>query len=163
MLHIQHCVNPHLAGYQAFGSVVDQTLPYRMLRKLFHKDVALATDASPLFCMTPYILFGTMVLSAAMAATSRRHAKRDLQALSSETGGIAFFPATLKDVDSVAAEVARDIRNQYAIAYHSPRASKGGYHTVKVEAHASGHGKLTVYTRSGYRSKQSSSGIAQKP
>jgi Ca-activated chloride channel family protein len=92
-----------------------------------------------------------------------RHAKRDLQALSSETGGIAFFPNTLKDVDSVAAEVARDIRNQYTIAYHSPQAPIGGYHTVKVEAHASGHGKLTVYTRSSYRSKQSSSGIAQKP
>jgi Ca-activated chloride channel homolog len=92
-----------------------------------------------------------------------RHAKRDLQALSSETGGIAFFPNTLKDVDSVAAEVARDIRNQYAVAYHSPQASMGGYHTVKVEAHALGHGKLTVYTRSGYRSKQSSSGTAQKP
>lgn len=85
-----------------------------------------------------------------------RHAKRDLLALSSETGGIAFFPATLKDVDSVAAEVARDIRNQYAVAYHSPQASMGGYHTVKVEAHASGDGKLTVYTRSGYLSKQSS-------
>lgn len=42
------------------------TQPYRMLRKLFHKDVALATDASPLFRMTPYILFGTMVLSAAI-------------------------------------------------------------------------------------------------
>ena len=92
-----------------------------------------------------------------------RHAKRDLQALSSETGGIAFFPAALKDVDSVAAEVARDIRNQYAIAYHSPHASIGGYHTVQVEAHASGLGKLTVYTRSGYRSKQASSGTAQKP
>jgi hypothetical protein len=89
-----------------------------------------------------------------------RHAKRDLQALSSETGEIAFFPNTLKDVDSVAAEVARDIRNQYAIAYHSPQAFTDGYHTVKVEAHASGHGKLTVYTRSGHRSKQSSSGIA---
>jgi Ca-activated chloride channel family protein len=92
-----------------------------------------------------------------------RHAKHDLEALSSETGGIAFFPATLKDVDSVAAEVARDIRNQYAVAYHSPQASIGGYHAVKVEAHASGRGKLTVYTRSGYRSKESSSGIAQKP
>ncbi len=40
--------------------------PYRMLRKLFSKDVALATDASPLFRMTPYILFGTMVLAAAI-------------------------------------------------------------------------------------------------
>jgi Ca-activated chloride channel homolog len=92
-----------------------------------------------------------------------RHAKRDLQALSSETGGIAFFPSALKDVNSVAAEVARDIRNQYAIAFHSPQASNGGYHTVKVEAHTSGRGKLTVYTRSGYRSKQSSSGIALRP
>lgn len=41
-------------------------LPYRMLRKLFHKDAALATEASPLFRTTPYILFGTMVLAAAI-------------------------------------------------------------------------------------------------
>jgi VWFA-related protein len=82
-----------------------------------------------------------------------RYAKRDLQALSRETGGIAFFPASLKDIDPVAAEVARDIRNQYVLAYHSPQASAGGYHTVKVEAHAQGHPKLTVYTRSGYRSR----------
>ncbi len=39
---------------------------YRMLRKLFDKDVALATAASPLFRATPYILFGTMVLAAAI-------------------------------------------------------------------------------------------------
>jgi VWFA-related protein len=92
-----------------------------------------------------------------------RHAKRDLQTLSSETGGIAFFPSSLKDIDSVTAEVARDIRNQYAIAYHSSQASVSGYHTVKVEAHAPGHGKLTVYTRSGYPSKQSTSNSARKP
>ncbi len=83
-----------------------------------------------------------------------RHAKHDLRALSSETGGIAFFPGSLKDIDSVAAEVARDIRNQYAIAYHSPR-TLGGYHKVKVEARDQGHGRLTVYTRPGYFSKQS--------
>ena len=40
--------------------------PYRMLRKLFSKDVALANDASPLFRATPYVLFGTMVLAAAI-------------------------------------------------------------------------------------------------
>jgi VWFA-related protein len=92
-----------------------------------------------------------------------RHAKHDLEALSSETGGIAFFPESLKDIDAVAAEVARDIRNQYAIAYHSPQASVGGYHSLKVEAHAAGHGRLTVHTRLGYLSKQSSSGGSQKP
>lgn len=40
--------------------------PYRMLRKLFQKDVALAANATPLFRMTPYILFGSMVLAAAI-------------------------------------------------------------------------------------------------
>jgi Ca-activated chloride channel homolog len=83
-----------------------------------------------------------------------RHAKHDLQALSSQTGGIAFFPASLKDIDSVAAEVARDIRNQYAIAYHPAGGSTGGYHSVKVEVHDPAHGKLTAYTRSGYASSQ---------
>jgi formate hydrogenlyase subunit 4 len=39
---------------------------YRLLRKLFDKDVALAATASPLFRMTPYIFFGTMVLAAAI-------------------------------------------------------------------------------------------------
>ncbi|HEV2275217.1 MAG TPA: NADH-quinone oxidoreductase subunit H [Acidobacteriaceae bacterium] len=40
--------------------------PYRMLRKLFHKDAALVDGASPLFRTTPYVLFGTMVLAAAI-------------------------------------------------------------------------------------------------
>jgi Ca-activated chloride channel family protein len=79
-----------------------------------------------------------------------RRARHALQALSSETGGIAFFPGSLKDIDSIAAEVARDIRNQYAVAYHSAGSSANGYHTVKVEARASGHSKLSVYTRTGY-------------
>ncbi|MFP5211553.1 MAG: respiratory chain complex I subunit 1 family protein [Acidobacteriota bacterium] len=42
------------------------TQTYRMLRKLFHKDAALAVDASPLFRTAPYVLFGTMVLAAAI-------------------------------------------------------------------------------------------------
>ena len=82
-----------------------------------------------------------------------RHARHDLQALSKETGGIAFFPSSLKDIDSVAAEVARDIRNQYAVAYRPARTPRTAYHTVKVEASAPGHGKLTVHTRAGYFAK----------
>jgi len=41
-------------------------LPWRMLRKLFSKDAALAAHASALFRSTPYVLFGTMVLAAAI-------------------------------------------------------------------------------------------------
>ncbi len=80
-----------------------------------------------------------------------RRAKRALQMLSSETGGVAFFPKGLNEVDEIAAEVARDIRSQYTIGYHSTKpASLGGYRLVKVEAHAQGYGKLIVRTRTGY-------------
>ncbi len=83
-----------------------------------------------------------------------RRAKRALQLLSSETGGIAYFPKSLDYVDQICAEVARDIRNQYTIGYHSTKpASQGGYRIVKVVASAAGHGKLTVRTRSGYYPK----------
>jgi len=40
--------------------------PYRVLRKLFHKDVALATHASWLFRSAPYVVFATMVVAAAI-------------------------------------------------------------------------------------------------
>lgn len=78
-------------------------------------------------------------------------AKRALELLSSETGGIAFFPRSLADVDPIAAEVAQDIRNQYTIGYHSTKPeSIPGYRTVRVEARAPGYGRLTVRTRTGY-------------
>jgi len=40
--------------------------PYRSLHKLFYKDAVLATNASPLFRAAPYVVFGTMVLAAAL-------------------------------------------------------------------------------------------------
>ena len=40
--------------------------PYRGIAKLFHKDAVLAHDASPLFRVAPYIVFGAMTLAAAV-------------------------------------------------------------------------------------------------
>jgi Ca-activated chloride channel family protein len=78
-------------------------------------------------------------------------ARSDLERLSAETGGIAYFPHSLSDVNDISAEVARDIRNQYIVGYHSSKpTSMGGYRSVRVEASAPGHGKLIVRTRKGY-------------
>ena len=78
-------------------------------------------------------------------------ARRALQLLSDETGGLAFFPKNLGQVDQIAAEVARDIRNQYTISYHSSKpASLGGYRVVHVDAKAKGYSKLSVRTKPGY-------------
>ena len=40
-------------------------LPYRTIRKLFHKDAVVAANASPLFRITPYVVFAAMALAAA--------------------------------------------------------------------------------------------------
>jgi Ca-activated chloride channel family protein len=77
-----------------------------------------------------------------------------LERLSEETGGVAYFPTSLADVNAVAGRVAYDIRNQYVVAYHSSRpVSQGGYRSVRVEARAPNHNRLSVRTRRGYFAK----------
>ncbi len=80
-----------------------------------------------------------------------RHARRVLETLSEQTGGVAYFPRSVKEVDEIAAQVAQDIRTQYTIAYHSTKSpTLGGYREVHVDAKAKGFGKLSVRTRTGY-------------
>ncbi len=81
----------------------------------------------------------------------QRRARRALQTIAERTGGIAFLPKNSQEVDEISRTVAHDIRSQYTIGY-KPTTPKnaGGYRTIRVEARAKGHGKLTVRTRSGY-------------
>jgi Ca-activated chloride channel homolog len=81
----------------------------------------------------------------------QRRARRALQEIASRTGGVAFLPRTLDEVDEISSSVAHDIRNQYTIGY-KPTTPKSvpGYRTIHVDARAKGYGKLTVRTRSGY-------------
>jgi len=80
-----------------------------------------------------------------------KRAKKALQILSDRTGGIAFFPKTLDEVDDISKNIANDIRNQYAIGYKptNPKGA-GGFRQIHVDAKAKGHGKMVVRTKSGY-------------
>jgi VWFA-related protein len=80
-----------------------------------------------------------------------RRARRALETIAERTGGIAFLPKTLDDVDEISRTVAHDIRSQYTIGY-KPKTPKsaGGYRSIHVDAHAKGYKKLTVRTRTGY-------------
>jgi Ca-activated chloride channel family protein len=80
-----------------------------------------------------------------------KRARHALEIIAQRTGGLAFFPKTLDEVDEISRQVAHDIRNQYTIGYKptNPRGT-GGFRQVKVEAKAKGHGKLMVRTKSGY-------------
>ena len=80
-----------------------------------------------------------------------RHARRVLETLAEQTGGAAYFPKSLNQVDEIASAVAKDIRTQYTISYHSTKSpTLGGYREVHVEAKAKSMGRLSVRTRTGY-------------
>jgi VWFA-related protein len=84
-----------------------------------------------------------------------KRAKRALEQLALQTGGVAFFPRDLGEVDTISKAVARDIRTQYSIWYRPTRPQEqGGYRQVKVDVHAPGYNKLVVRTRSGYYAGQ---------
>lgn len=88
-----------------------------------------------------------------------QQAREALQALSDDTGGIAYFPGSLDEVESIASQVASDIRNQYTIGYHSANtSSQDGYRVVHVEAYSPKYGKLSVRTRRGYYARPRQSG-----
>jgi Ca-activated chloride channel family protein len=74
-----------------------------------------------------------------------------LRRLAGVTGGEAFFPREHSDVVAICERIARDIRHQYTIGYHSTAAARpGAYLSIRVAAAAPGHGKLAVRARSGY-------------
>jgi VWFA-related protein len=80
-----------------------------------------------------------------------KRARRALEIIAQRTGGLAFFPKTLDEVDEISRQVAHDIRNQYTIGYKptNPK-NTGGFRQIRVEAKAKGHGKMSVRTKSGY-------------
>jgi VWFA-related protein len=74
-----------------------------------------------------------------------------LKRFAKETGGEAFFPESSRDITSICEEIARDIRSQYTLTYVPANASQDGrYRTLDVRAGASGRGRLSVRTRTGY-------------
>jgi VWFA-related protein len=78
-----------------------------------------------------------------------KRAKRSLDALTEATGGQAYYPKELADVDRIAHQVARDIRNQYTIAYTpSNQALDGSFRQIKVVVN--GPNRPQARTRTGY-------------
>jgi len=74
-----------------------------------------------------------------------------LKQLAKDTGGEVFLPESLKDLAPVCERIARDIRNQYTLAYvPTNRKRDGTYRAIQVKASGQGRGHLSVRTRAGY-------------
>jgi Ca-activated chloride channel homolog len=95
---------------------------------------------------------GPVLYTIALDQTGRPDAglRESLRTLSEQTGGTAFFPSSLDEVQSIASSIARDIRSQYVIGYRSSNPhTPGVYHTIRVQA-LGGSAPLRVATRTGY-------------
>ena len=77
-----------------------------------------------------------------------KRAKRDLDLLTKQSGGVAHFPASAGEVEAYALQIAREIRSQYTLAYTPTKSDDGTYRQVKVTVKAPG--SPTVRTRAGY-------------
>jgi len=73
-----------------------------------------------------------------------------LQSLASSTGGVAFFPQSLDEVNEITRAVAHDIRSQYTLAFKPGNSQNKGYQAIRVEAKGPARTRLTVRTRTGY-------------
>lgn len=94
-----------------------------------------------------------MIYAVGLLGDEERHeankARRALKELTTATGGEAFFPKEVSEVDRIAHQVARDIRSQYIIQYTpSNPAMDGTYRQIKVAVNAPG--RPMVRTRTGY-------------
>ena len=81
---------------------------------------------------------------------SAKGARHDLDQLTEYTGGIAYYPTSIDQIDRVAVDLAQQIRKQYTIAYAPVNQTLDGtYRAIKVTVAAKE--QVVVRTRPGYR------------
>lgn len=96
-----------------------------------------------------------LIYAIGLLSDEERHsaakAKRALKELTTTTGGLVYYPNNVSEVQALASEIARDIRNQYTLAYSPTLPDDGSYRKINVTVN--GPGSPTVRTRSGYYAK----------
>lgn len=85
-----------------------------------------------------------------------KRARKLLDELSSMSGGRAFYPQALEELDSIAETIATDLRTQYTLGYYPTRQRDGTWRQVKVDVKSDNkRSELVARTRSGYYATKS--------
>ena len=83
-----------------------------------------------------------------------RAGHHELDRLTERTGGVVYYPASVDQVESLAVDLAKQIRRQYTIAYAPLNQRRdGSYRTIRLAVSGP---RLSVRTRPGYRADASS-------
>lgn len=78
-----------------------------------------------------------------------KRAKKALDAITTSSGGLPYYPEQVAEVDQIGLQVAHEIRNQYTIAYTPANESlDGSYRQIRVAV--DGPNKPVARTRTGY-------------
>ena len=62
-----------------------------------------------------------------------KRAQRAIRHITRATGGPAYFPDSVDEVESLVKRIAADIRNQYIIEYSEQQGKPPGFRRIKIE------------------------------
>ena len=81
-----------------------------------------------------------------------KKAKEDLEKFAEITGGQAFFPKNLDEVEDLVKHIAHDLRNHYTVSYTPTNAKlDGSFREITVKLNPPKNlGKVTWHTKQGY-------------
>jgi Ca-activated chloride channel homolog len=78
-------------------------------------------------------------------------ARELLENLAADSGGRAFFPRELSEIQVIAAQIAKDLRTQYVVSYYPTNETRDGtFRTVQVDVNSKGNQRLIARSRQGY-------------
>ena len=81
---------------------------------------------------TETVIYAVGLLSEEDRRAAKR-ANRAIRHIVRATGGAAYFPESVDEVHAITQQVARDIRNQYILAYTPQASAQPGFRRVRVE------------------------------
>jgi len=89
--------------------------------------------------------------------SERGKIEEQIRAIADVTGGEAFFPQQVSELNSIFEAIAHDLKNQYRLAYISGNREKGGeWRRIDVTVSSSKERKLKVRAKRGYYAKEES-------
>lgn len=89
-------------------------------------------------------------------STLEKDANNNLKKFAELTGGRAFFPNSIFEMNALIQQVAKDLRHQYSIGFTAPQNLDGRWHSLKVKVKMGSTSKISVRNRNGYYSRRSS-------
>jgi Ca-activated chloride channel homolog len=147
-------------GGTAMRDAIQMSVEHLKLSHLDKKAIVVVTDGDDNYSATTLeelvkssqeagVLIYSIGLLAEEEPRAAHQAKRALETLAEATGASAFFAKDVTEVDRLAHQVARDIRNQYIVQYTPVnQAMDGKFRGIRIAV--KGPGGLTVRTRPGY-------------